>query len=142
MENHLIIASHGSLAEGMLSAIKMIAGEQEYVSAYGLDKYQTPNNIYNAVKQEIDKNPKDHFIICCDIPCGSVHNALVVLCENDNVQLVSGINLGLILSLVLANPEDLTRETMLNMIEEARKNLMYFDKEAILASNLKEDDLW
>ena len=142
MKNHLVIASHGSLAEGMLSAIKMIAGNQENVSAYGLDNYQTPTNILNIVKELIDKNPEDKFILCCDIACGSIHNALVALCGLENVTLVSGINLGLILTLVLSKPEDLTKEKILVTIEEAKNGLVYFDRETILQSELKEDGLW
>ena len=49
MQN-LILASHGSLAEGMLSAANMIVGDIEGVDAYGLDTYHSPQDIYQLLK--------------------------------------------------------------------------------------------
>lgn len=140
MSSHIVLASHGHLAEGMLSAVEMIAGKKAYMSAYGLDTYQTPNKIYELIEEEIKKAPMDRFIICCDIKCGSIHNILVGLCEREQVLLVSGMNLALVLSLALS-PE-MEKEILIATMEEAKDNLMYFDKETILNSNLEEDKLW
>lgn len=50
----LILASHGSLAEGMKSALKMILGESIQMDAFGLDTWEQPQ----AILEEIKKSKK------------------------------------------------------------------------------------
>lgn len=140
MGTRIILASHGSLAEGMLSAVEMIAGTQENMHAYSLAKYQTPANVKEGVQKEMDAYREERFIILCDIKCGSIHNILVELCANERVTLMSGMNLALVLSLAIS-PE-MEKEQLIANMEEAKDNLMYFDKETIMNSNLEEDKLW
>lgn len=140
MGTRIILASHGSLAEGMLSAVEMIAGKQEKMSAFGLTKYHTPQKVKEMVLEEFARYPQEHFIICCDIKCGSIHNILVELCAEERVSLISGMNLALVLTLSLSN--DMEKNQLKNCMEEAKDNLMYFDKETIMNSNLEEDKLW
>lgn len=140
MGTRLILASHGSLAEGMLSAVEMIAGKQEKMRAYGLSTYQTPAKVREKVQEELDQYPEDHFLILCDIKCGSIHNILVELCADERVALISGMNLALVLTLSLS--PDMEKDQLIKSMEEAKENLMYFDKETIMSSNLEEDKLW
>lgn len=140
MGTRIIISSHGSLAEGMLSAVEMIAGKQENMRAYSLATYQTPGNVKEKVQEDLDHYTQDRFLILCDIKCGSIHNALVELCIDERVTLFSGMNLALVLSLAIK--PDMEKENMIACMEEAKENLMYFDKETILNSNLEEDKLW
>lgn len=142
MNLHIILASHGSLAEGMLSAVKMIAGTQKHVDAFGLDTYATPQNVNDEVIKIIQQFPNDRFIILCDIQCGSIHNQLVQLCENEKICLVSGINLSFVLALVLADPASLDAEGIKRLVEEAKENIVYFDKATIYQADQEEDGLW
>ncbi len=138
----MILASHGSLAEGMVTAVKMIAGTYANVSAFGLDTYQTPQQINDEVKKKMAEYPKDLFVIVCDIKCGSVHNQLVQHCEQERVMLVSGMNLALVLELLLCPQEMMSAEFVKGAVERAKENIMYFDKATILEANEKEDELW
>lgn len=142
MSIQIIMASHGSLAEGMKSAVKMIAGDYANLHAFGLDTYATPDCIGDEVDKIMVANPESVFIILCDIKCGSVHNKLIQNCNKENVCLISGINLALVLTLILTNEDKINRETILSIMEEAKENMMYFDKETIYKENNKEDDLW
>lgn len=136
----IIIVSHGSLAEGMLSAVEMIAGKQENISTYSLATYQTPSKVKEKVQEDLNNYKQDRFIILCDIKCGSIHNILVELCADERVKLISGMNLALVLSVAIT--PDMEKEKMLACMEEAKENLMYFDKETILNSQIEEDKLW
>ena len=71
---NIILASHGSLAEGMLSAVRMIVGSTQGIAAYGLDTYKTPQDIYQLLKEQIEQNQDQEYILLCDINGGSVHN--------------------------------------------------------------------
>lgn len=143
MKFQIIVASHGFLAEGIVSAVKMIAGSYENLYSFDLNTYETPN----LVKEEVDKiilnNPNVLTILLADIKGGSIHNQLVLDCDRENVVLVSGINLALVLDLILCQEENMSKEKIKLSIEEAKQNITFFDKETILASeNKEEDSLW
>lgn len=59
----LILASHGSLAEGMQSALKMILGDACEASAYGLDTWEQPQNILEEIKKLRKESLDEEFII-------------------------------------------------------------------------------
>ena len=58
---NIILASHGSLAEGMLSAVRMIVGSTQGIAAYGLDTYKTPQDIYQLLKEQIEQNQDQEY---------------------------------------------------------------------------------
>ena len=51
----MILASHGSLAKGMKSAVSMIVGNTDYITDFNLDDYYSPDDI----KIEIENMVKD-----------------------------------------------------------------------------------
>lgn len=136
----IILASHGSMAEGTMSALKMIAGDVSSVAAYGLDTYETPDAIYEQVEKVIDANPEERYVICCDLKGGSVHNRLMGLCMRTNISIICGMNLALVLALVLVG--DLSPETVKGILEEAKDNMEYYDTQSFINQNEEEGDLW
>lgn len=119
----VILASHGSLASGMRSALKMIACDVDDIQAYDLDVYNNPKEIHDAIEKEINSNPDDIFIIVTDLLGGSVHIQLLDLCANKNVHIVSGMNLGLVLEIYLTRTDDVVGkiEHALSSSKEAMK---------------------
>ena len=55
MKKKLILASHGCLAEGMHNAAEMIVGKNEDLYSYGLERYETPQAIYEEAQKQIDE---------------------------------------------------------------------------------------
>ena len=141
MNAQIILASHGSMAEGTLSAVNMVIGKQPSVSAFGLDAWETPVAVKEQVEKVIAAHPKDYIVILCDIKGGSVHNRLMDLCARDNVSVVSGMNLVLALSLAL-DADDLDVDTIKEHMAEAKENLAYFDRHSFENASEGEDELW
>lgn len=141
MNAQIILASHGSMAEGTLSAVNMVIGRQPSVSAFGLDAWETPEAIKEQVEQVIAAHPDEYTVILCDIKGGSVHNRLMDLCVRDNVSVVSGMNLVLALSLAL-DADDLDVDTIKEHMAEAKENLAYFDRHSFENTSGEEDELW
>lgn len=142
----IILASHGSLAEGVYSAIRMILGDCENITCYSLDHYETPQDILQAVTAAIDSDPDSDHIILCDIKGGSVHNQLVTLCtaERPNVRLVSGVNLNLALELAVGDESMELSEVLSEAMAVAKDNIQYFDA-GVLREELAKDvegNLW
>ena len=57
----VILASHGSLAEGMLSAAQMIIGDCSDIDVYGLDRYGQLQVIYQHIKKQVVKHSLQKF---------------------------------------------------------------------------------
>lgn len=141
MNAQIILASHGSMAEGAVTAVNMVIGEQPCVSAFGLDTWETPETIKEQVEQVIAAHPGEYIVVLCDIKGGSVHNRLMDLCARDNVLVISGMNLVLVLSLALA-ADELSVEEIKELLAEARENLAYFDRQSFENANGDEEELW
>lgn len=139
----LILASHGNLAEGMESAVRMILGDSTSILAYGLDTWQTPQSILEQIKKDMERCPDYDYIILCDIKSGSVHNTLMELCCLDRVGIVTGMNLSLAVELAVSATDN-WREEIEGMIEMSREGIQWFSKDMIV--NFKdlegEDELW
>lgn len=123
----IILASHGSLAEGLYSAAKMIAGQCEAVSAYGMDQYGSPESIQKKIKDQIAQNTEDEFIILCDIKGGSVHNQLFMLCTQKNITVLTGANLSMLLNLVMESENENTMEIISETVDIGRSNIDTFN---------------
>ncbi|MDD3401886.1 MAG: hypothetical protein PHQ72_00830 [Hespellia sp.] len=139
----LILASHGSLAEGMKSALKMILGDTVQAEAFGLDKWEQPQAIMEQIQKLREEAPEEEFIILCDMKGGSVCNRMVELCSEPNVCVISGMNLTLAIGLAMMPPGVKCSEMKAELFEEARDGIEYFDSAVV--GGLKEeeeDDLW
>ncbi|WP_334332204.1 PTS sugar transporter subunit IIA [Companilactobacillus sp. HBUAS59544] len=98
----VILISHNKLAEGILSAAKMIAGDQIEAKAYGLMPGENPQDKVKQIEKELD--PEAHTLILADLFGGSMANAAIPLSVKDNVRLITGLNLALALQVILEHP--------------------------------------
>lgn len=97
----IILASHGELSKGLLNSITMIVGNlAKGIQTYSLYPGQSPNDMYDAIEQDIKKSEEQYFILC-DIKGGSVHTTLSKLIVYPNVIVLSGMNMNMLLDLIL-----------------------------------------
>ena len=127
----IILASHGYLADEMLSVLRSILGDddEDDVESFCLDTYDDPSALSEAIKKSIDQDSSSHFILVCDIKGGDVFNHLLPLCEIPGVSLVSGMNLDLVLSLVNIQPE--TEADFEEVIGEGRAGIQCFNMDTL-----------
>lgn len=138
----LVIASHGSLAEGMRSAARMILNRDEHIFAFGLDTYEEPEEILRLVRNMLTEEPDTIFYILCDIKGGSVHNQLMQLLPSRNVYLMCGVNLSMVLTLATLERHADPRVAVQEAIKLAQSNIQFFDPVAVAGQQEKEDQLW
>lgn len=141
----IILTSHGSLAEGMYSAEKAILGDSGSISAFGLDRYETPEALLKAVRIKIAQSPSDEIFVLCDIKNGSIHNELIqLLADPGDIRILTGMNLGMVLELCVS-VLDMKKPENLNSILEAGKNgILCYDKTVIpsIRNRKESDSLW
>ncbi len=140
----LILASHGSLAEGLKSAAAMILGDAINISAYGLDTWVTPKSIFDEVRKELDRAPDTEFIILCDIKGGSVHNCMMELLVRPDVSIFTGMNLTMVLEVAVLDENIAIRDESETVMESSRNNICYFNRQMIskMMKEEGEDELW
>lgn len=134
--NKVILASHGKLAEGMYDSVKMIIGNVDHLSFYGLKEGQDNNEIAKAIESFILERREDTYIIVCDLLGGSVSNAVSRLSVLDNVYVINGMNMGLVISLLLENG-NLDEERINELIDESKTGINLVS----LSLNSSEDEI-
>ena len=124
MMRKLILASHGLLAAGMKDTVAMIIGESD-VSCLSLEPGHHPDELKQQLETMVKEAPDIDFIILCDVFGGSVANALMHLCTYANVHVVTGMNLGLVISIATADPSAKAGEVIRQSLDEAKKYMLY-----------------
>ena len=116
MGRHFIMASHGTLAQGMKNAIEIILGSQP--NLFSFCAYVKGNeDITQSVNQFMRQfATDDEIIIVTDIFGGSVNNEIMKYLTNTNIHLITGLNLSLMIQLLTNN------EPVAILIEEAIKS--------------------
>ncbi|MDH6365410.1 fructoselysine and glucoselysine-specific PTS system IIA component [Enterococcus sp. PF1-24] len=143
MAQKIILASHGSLAEGMITAMDMILGKNHDAIGFGLDKYEHPDCISKKIVDLMEQLDKT-FVIVTDIKGGSVYNELIKLCVKPNVYVLSGMNLSMCLELqMLADATENLVEKIEAIAENSKQGIEVFCLEKLNQNKeLEDDELW
>lgn len=120
----IILASHGKLSEGMVDSVQMILGQREELSFFSLYPGEHPDQLLQELENLINAHPNDEFIVVTDILGGSVNNALMHLLANPRVHLITGMNLGLVITLCSSENEN-TEEMIHEVLNETKNYIVY-----------------
>lgn len=131
-----LIAAHGTLSSGFKSSLEIILGETGNV--FVIDAYANGNKSIEedlrAVLNQIGN--EDELIVFTDLTGGSITNQVVRFALQDNVHIVSGINLGLVIDIILS-PESISPHDVIQVaIKNAREQMVYVNT---LIDKKKED---
>lgn len=114
---HIILISHGYFCEGLLGSLKMVAGEQDGISAVPLLPGEAPESYREKLKQEIDKNySEEGVLILTDVTGGTPFNSTGYLAKDYKIGLISGMNMPMLITLIFARME---RSTLDELIQAA-----------------------
>lgn len=123
-----LIATHGSFAAGIKSSLEIIAGPTENVfliQAY-TDGNKSIEDELKGVLQNITSD--DELIVFTDLTGGSITNQAVQFALKENVYIVSGINLPLLLEVILADPDAPVTDIIEAAILNAREQIVFVNK--------------
>ena len=111
-----LFATHGTLATGMKSTLELLIGNTADITC--LTAYVNPeDNVDEQLKVYFSEvSDEDQVIVCTDLMGGSVNQKVVPYAQKENVFLIAGFNLPLILELEM-NEDKVTKEELLDSIE-------------------------
>lgn len=132
----IVIATHGTLAEGFKSALQIIA-RAENVEAFNC--YTSPDfNLQETIQKVMDsKGSDEELFVFTDLFGGSVNNGFVAALKAYDFHLITNTSLGLLIDFILMEPDV---ETLKKKFNEKEFNAVYCND---FISNMTdiEDDL-
>ena len=131
----IIIASHGDYSIGILDAASIIFGGSlpHEVTTYSLRIGEDVNNLVSSITSKIDND--ELTIILTDLLGGSVDNSLFTLINKKNVQIITGINLSLLLEIMMLKDTENLEHDIDIIIENSRNSLVSKNKLAKVVEN-------
>lgn len=117
----ILIATHGKMASGIQYTAELIVGKLAEIET--IDAYVTPeDNVEEKFKEYFQKHEKDRVIVFTDLMGGSVNQKLMEYSKKENVTLITGTNLPVLMQVMLAD-DDVTDDEIQEYIEDARSEL-------------------
>ena len=117
----ILIATHGKMASGIRYTAELIVGQMAEIET--IDAYVTPeDNVEEKFREYFQKYEQDRIIVFTDLMGGSVNQKLVEYSKKENITLVTGTNLPVLMQVMLAD-DDVTDEEIQEYIEDARNEL-------------------
>ena len=117
----MLIAAHARFADGLESALSLIMGKREDITCINAFVTETP------LEKQIDDYAEslgegDQVLVITDAFFGSVNQKIVPYAVRENVFLVAGFNLPLLVALAIA-PEGITKDGIKQYIEDSRNQM-------------------
>lgn len=125
----ILIATHGKMASGIQSTAELIVGKMAQITT--IDAYLTPDdNVEEKFDAYFKEHEQDRVIVFTDLMGGSVNQKLIPYSKRENVTLVTGTNLAVLLQVMMAE-EDVSESQIRGYVKEARKELKVVSLEEI-----------
>ncbi|MDH6367656.1 MULTISPECIES: PTS fructose transporter subunit IIA [unclassified Breznakia] len=129
--NYLIMVSHGQFASGLKNALTMLVGDKEECLAIGLEDGKGIDDFTVLMKEAIrDIHPEDAIVLAGDLIGGSpLTTAMNILSEyglSQNLVVIGGMNLPLVLTTALMKDTYHGQELVDQVLQEASAGLRQF----------------
>ena len=96
----ILVVSHGRLAHALISSVQSIVGHLPRVCGVSIWPKDRDKEIRNKIQHKMaEVDDGDGVVILTDILGGTPTNASLSVSGNDNVQVVTGVNMPMLLTL-------------------------------------------
>ncbi len=130
----ILLVSHGDLAQGLCNTAQKFFGASNIYYA-NVDLETGTTGLIEKVNKYLDEWKDEQVVVCSDLKGGSANQTVAQMLANHEFFLVSGMNLALILQLIMCQEVD--EDSLKNMIEEAKNDLVLVND---LLNNIHSDD--
>ena len=136
---NIIVTGHGEFSSGLLTALKLIAGEQPNIVAVNFLEMDTTEALNKKLKAQIEQGGQE-IIVLADLLGGSPFKESLLLkmeFSDKNIEVLSGTNFPMLLSAALTdsdNANELARE----LVDEGKNAVSMFEQGGVKIG--KSDD--
>lgn len=119
----ILVVTHGNLASTLIETLDFIMGkEQDRMLPISIDIKEDPDNLRKKIKQGILKVSQDKgVLIFTDMFGGTPSNLAYSFLDEGKIEVISGVNLPLLLKAVTARKKSMDLETLANTLVEHGK---------------------
>ena len=133
----ILIATHGKMASGIRYTAELIVGKMAEITT--IDAYVTPeDNVEKKFEEYFAQHENDRIFVFTDLMGGSVNQKLLGYSQKENVTLITGTNLPVLMQVMMAD-DDVTEEEIQEFIDDAREELQVVDLGGETKSPAKEN---
>ena len=133
----ILIATHGKMASGIRYTADLIVGKMAEITT--IDAYVTPeDNVEKKFEEYFAQHENDRIFVFTDLMGGSVNQKLLGYSQKENVTLITGTNLPVLMQVMMADA-DVTEEEIQEFIDDAREELQVVDLGGEKKSSAKEN---
>ncbi len=133
--NHIILASHSKLAEGMRETVRFFKADAQLDV---IEQTQGDTNFEERFCRLIEENQGKNIVVFTDLYGGSVNQVAFRTLARHKYWLVTGMNLVVLLEVCFAT-EDVDQEMLETAIEAARSSLCLMNLKLPQAGEDDED---
>jgi PTS system mannose-specific IIA component len=120
----LIVVTHGALGQELLKVAEIIKGEFKYCSSLSIDHTQAVHEITRELVAEIKKQDRGQgVLIFTDLFGGTPSNIALSYLKEGKVEVISGVNLPMILKFLELRDKHHLRDLAPLVAEYGRKNI-------------------
>ena len=132
-----IILSHGNYAVEIIKSAESICGKQNNIEAITLGISDSLEEFTEKLNIIVLNNNTDEFLILVDFLGGTPYNATQNLIFNDNVQIVAGVNMPMVLKILNTKNKNLIE--LATIAEDAGKaGIVSISR--LIKAGIKEDN--
>jgi PTS system mannose-specific IIA component len=96
----ILIVTHGDLAEALISTGELILGELKMTRGISIWPKESKEEVKDRIQKEVTKvDNGDGVVILTDILGGTPTNQSLPLAETEKVEVVTGVNISMLLAL-------------------------------------------
>jgi mannose PTS system EIIA component len=96
----VLVISHGGFAEALISLLQFLVGQQQGIRGISIWPKDREKEIKDRIRQEIaEVNDGDGVVILTDVLGGTATNLSLSFLENDKIELLTGVNIPMLLTL-------------------------------------------
>lgn len=133
----ILIATHGKMASGIRYTAELIVGKMAEITT--IDAYVTPeDNVEKKFEEYFAQHENDRIFVFTDLMGGSINQKLLGYSQKENVTLITGTNLPVLMQVMMAD-DDVTEEEIQEFIDDAREELQVVDLGGEKKSPAKEN---
>ncbi|WP_243343480.1 PTS sugar transporter subunit IIA [Anaerococcus sp. AGMB09787] len=141
MANGVIVVSHASLASGVYSAIKMIAGDFENVRVLEFKENDNLEELDQKIKDAYEElSSYENVLVLADLAGGTPFNRSVMsIGDKANVRVIGGLNFAALFTAINSVSSDVD-EAVREVIDEAKGSIMAYEVEAPSDADVEDND--
>ncbi|MGE4318083.1 MAG: PTS sugar transporter subunit IIA [Deferribacterales bacterium] len=118
----IIAVTHGLFGEELIKSAEMIVGKQECLESISMLEGSSLTDIADSIEKAIDKYESDGVIIFTDMFGGSPSNISMAYLGTKNMEVVSGVNLPMLIKAISARKEHKSLTAICEDCAESGKN--------------------